>query len=134
MDRSLWPQTQLLFADRTNEDASIQRWRKKSRIFKDGGITMNETYAEHIKKCLQFSEATTEKVLGLDGIFATNIELKIFEKCLSPYYYFSENREKQDPKPSDAQIKYANSLKIKNPESYTKRDLSKKIKEVLVND
>jgi len=95
---------------------------------------MNANYAEHVKQCWQFSDTTTTKVLDLDGVIAANIKLKIFEKCLSPFHYFADGGEKQDPKPSEAQIKYAKSLKIKNPENYTKKELSKMIKEAIANE
>ena len=90
-----------------------------------------ERYLDHIKECWNFTKLAVEDELRLSGVVATNIKIKIFEKYLSPYHYFLEDKEKQTPNPTEAQIKYAKSLKIKNPENYTKKTLSEKIKEVL---
>jgi hypothetical protein len=91
----------------------------------------NEKYVNHINQCWRFSEKTVEEELQLEGIIATNIKLKIFEKCLIPYHYFIEGNVKQEQKPTDKQLKLAKKLEIQNPESYTKDTISKKIDEVL---
>jgi len=94
---------------------------------------MNEKYEEHLKKCWGFAEKSTEEILQLEGNLATNIKIKIFEKCVSPYHYFLENKQ-QEPPPTPKQLKLAKKLGIKNPESYTKETISQKIDEVLSND
>jgi len=91
-------------------------------------------YVEHLKERWGFSLETAEKELGQKTHVATNLALSIFDKCASPYYFFVEDREKQNPQPSEAQVKYAKSLKIEKPETYTRKELSQKIKEMLAND
>jgi len=94
---------------------------------------MNEKYVKHIKKCCDFAETTVDKELLLEGIISTNLKLKLFDKCASPYHYFLED-EPKEPKPTEKQIEYAKKLGIKNPETYTKKTLSKKIDGVLQNE
>jgi len=95
---------------------------------------MNNEYIKHIKKCWDFSETTVEKELKINGVAATNIKIKIFEKILTPLHYFQQENTDQEPKPTDKQMKLAKKLGIKNPENYTKKSISEKINEVLQND
>ena len=95
---------------------------------------MNEKYEEHIKQCWNFSNKIVEKNLELDGVIGSNIKIKVFEKILTPFHYFEAPEDRQNQKPSEAQLKYAKSLKIKNPEEYTRAELSRKIKEALKDD
>jgi len=93
-----------------------------------------EEYKKHIKQSWYFSNNIVENTLKIKGVLATNLKLKIFEKITTPLHFFQQGQNKNKPKPTEAQIKYAKSLDIENPKSYTKKELSEKIKEVLSND
>ena len=89
-------------------------------------------YLEHIKERWQFSKHVSEKELKLKNHTATSIALSIFDKVVSPYHYFiqdSGTSSKVDEPATEKQISYAKNLGIDNPESYTKKELSKKIDE-----
>jgi hypothetical protein len=92
-------------------------------------MKQEEEYTNHITQSWKFAEKLASK-LNASEHRALNIALVIFEKCISPYHYFLQNGSEK-PKPTSKQIKYANNLGIKNPETYTKEALSNKISEVL---
>jgi len=93
-----------------------------------------EKYIEHIKERWNFARKTVLEKLELKNHIADNIAITIFEKCVSPYHYFIGNDEtNDDEKPTKKQIHYAKKLGIKDPEFYTKKDLSNKIDEVTKN-
>jgi hypothetical protein len=91
----------------------------------------NKEFENHVKEGWCFAKEVTEKILKLEGHKATNVELIIFEKCLSPLYYFIQDAtvKTTEEKPTEKQIKYAKSLGIENPEHYSKKEISKKIDE-----
>ena len=93
-------------------------------------MNRNKEFENHVKEGWCFAKETAEKILKLEGHIATNVELIIFEKCLSPLYYFIQDTSKViEENPTDKQLKYAKSLGVENPESYSKKELSKKIDE-----
>jgi len=93
---------------------------------------MKETkdYIKHIKESWEFAKKTAEEELKLQNQMGTNVALTIFDKCVSPYHYFKKDSEPQVDKPSMKQIAYAKKLGIKDPEFFTKKELSDKIDEV----
>lgn len=93
-------------------------------------MNKKEKYINHIKESWSFAQETSEKSLNLKGHVATNVALKIFEKCASPFHYFSQET-KQEEKPTEKQLAYAKQLGIENPESYPKKILRQKITEVV---
>jgi len=94
---------------------------------KDGDIAMLEKeieYIEHIKQANDF----TKRAIRENGI-PPEFARVIFEKCLTSHHYFIKNNKTDGDKPSERQLKFANDLKIENPEQYNKKELSELIKE-----
>lgn len=91
----------------------------------------NERYINHIIEGWRFATKTVEEELKLKNHVKTNVTLIIFEKVCSPLHYFLQDTTTQEPKPTEKQIKYAKKLNIEKPESYTKKTLSDKIREVV---
>jgi hypothetical protein len=89
-----------------------------------------EKYLDHIKERWSFARKTVLETLELKNHLADQIAVTIFDKTVSPYHYFVEDNGTTDDKPTKKQIAYAKKLKIKDPEFYTKKDLSNKIDEV----
>jgi len=81
-------------------------------------------YEDHIKESWEFANKTANN---------TNSEMKgklaliIFEKTCSPHHYFRQNGNQDNDGPTMKQINYAKKLGIKEPEKYTKQELSKQI-------
>lgn len=93
-----------------------------------------EKYKEHIKERWSFARKIVLETLELKNHIADNIAITIFEKCVSPYHYFSsESNEQNEDKPTMKQIAYAKRLGIKDPEFYTKESLSEEIDKVTKN-
>lgn len=84
-------------------------------------------YVDHIKESWSFAQQTAQEKLDQKNHTAINLALSIFDKMLSPYHYFIQNKNNEEPKPTDKQIEYAKKLDIKNPETYTKKTLSEAI-------
>ena len=92
-----------------------------------------QDYIDHIKERWSFAKQVSETDLKLSNHTATNVALSIFDKVVSPYHYFIQDTGTttgSDDPPTQKQIAYAKKLNIQNPESYTKKELSKKIDEV----
>ena len=90
-------------------------------------------YIEHIRERWSFAKRVSEDELELTNHVATNVAISIFDKVVSPYHYFLQNTGAApitDDPPTEKQLSYAKKLGIENPESYTKKELSKKIDEV----
>ena len=97
-----------------------------------------EEYIKHIKESWEFSRKITNETLNLEGHLGTDLILSIFKKCCNPYHCFLQNikdaeklKTKLSNKPTDSQVIFARKLKIRNPRSYIKKSLSKKIDETL---
>ncbi len=87
-------------------------------------------YADDVTKKWEFAKTLAAKILKVEGHKAFNLALAIFSKMDTPYHFFEKSNTPQDV-PSEKQIKYAESLKISNPEKYTRKDLGTKIREVV---
>jgi hypothetical protein len=91
-------------------------------------------YEKHLSDCWCESVAAAE-TLGIAGHLKQAVILEIFKKSVSPKHYFFQNAaEKKDDQPTKRQIELAAKLNIKNPTSYTKKELSAKIAEVFANE
>jgi hypothetical protein len=86
-------------------------------------------FEKHIREGWNFSQKMVKDALKLEGHVATNVSLAIFEKYISPRYYFVKDTQ-GDP-PTEKQINLAKKLGISKPEQYTKKELSKKLSEAL---
>ena len=86
-------------------------------------------YIDHIKESWCFSKEVTENELKLRDHIAADVAVSIFDKIVSPYHYFVDDKNVDDS-PTEKQINYALKLGIENPETYTKKTLSEKIEEV----
>lgn len=91
----------------------------------------NKEFENHVKESWNFAKTITEG-LGIDGHLSQNVILEIFKKCVSPLHYFLQ--DSKEDRPTKKQIDFAKSLKIKTPESYNKKELSKLITEALGNE
>ena len=93
-----------------------------------------EEYEKHLNEGWYFATGVAEKLIGKDDKdLQFQIAKMIFKLSCSPYHYFLQNCGKDEPKwepPTEKQIAYAHKLGIKNPESYSKEELSAKIDEV----
>jgi len=87
-------------------------------------------YFEHIKECWIFAQHAAKEITHEENKDQlSNLEFSIFDKCLSPHYYFIQNNE-QEPStqpPTEKQIAYATQLGIQNPEKYSRQQLSEEI-------
>ena len=91
-----------------------------------------KNYQNHIEKGWSLARYATEEILKLDGHLATNVKLIIFEKCLSPFYYFTTDKLKtKEEKPTEKQIKLAIRLGLTQPGQFSKNELRKQISELL---
>lgn len=81
---------------------------------------MRKKFINHIKTSRELAKNTTEETLKLDGQIADHIAAIIFEKCVTPYHYFTQNDKNQESKPIAKQLGYAQKLKIIDPETYIK--------------
>ena len=83
-----------------------------------------EKYLEHIKE----ADELTKKAIKECGVSPDYAKI-IFEKAVSPHYYFIQNTEQIIEPATEKQIAYAQQLGIDNPEQYNKKELSKKIED-----
>jgi hypothetical protein len=90
-------------------------------------------YIKHLKESWKFAQETTENELKIKGHTSVNVALEVFKKVCTPYHFFLQGMKQSDEKPTEKQLKYAESLDIENPGQYTKQQLSKKIKEKVDN-
>jgi hypothetical protein len=91
-------------------------------------------YSEHVKECWTFSQRLAKEIAVKENKDQpSNLEFSIFDKCCSPYYYFIQNDEqKQTPQPpSEEQIAYSKHLGIKDPEKFSKKQLSVEIEKAV---
>ncbi|MCJ7571838.1 MAG: hypothetical protein MUO82_08185 [Candidatus Thermoplasmatota archaeon] len=85
-------------------------------------------FEEHIIEGWTFSKKIVENILKVEGHIAANLELSIFEKYVSPFFYFTA---RGDIKATERQIILAKKLGIKDPEQYSKKEMQKKLSEVI---
>jgi hypothetical protein len=99
-------------------------------------MTMNdeeEKYEEHVKKGWSFAKKTAETLTD-DEHLRSELAVKIFDKLVSPLHYFLQGNRSGEPSiqpPTERQIEFARNLEIKNPEKFSREELSKKIDEAL---
>jgi hypothetical protein len=84
-------------------------------------------YKQHVKDAFAFAT----EVAGELNISNTTAVDVIFGKVLTPYHYFEVDNDTGETvvKPTVKQIEFAKQLNIENPESYSRKELSKKIQE-----
>jgi hypothetical protein len=92
-----------------------------------------QKYKEHVKKGWCFAQETANE-LASETDLRSKLALAIFEKIVSPLYYFIRENGLGEPAtqpPTEKQIKFAKDMGIQDPEKLTRDELSQKIDEVL---
>ena len=93
----------------------------------------DEDYKEHVKKGWSFAKETAETLTD-DEHLRSELAVKIFDKLVSPLYYFLQGSVSGEPTaqpPTERQIEFARKLEIQEPEKFSREELSKKIDERL---